>query len=108
VTREKFCQIFVVDISVCRKSLSKDEDKGFTFSSLSISKHFQEGNIFGGSLMFHEGKREMGFWRKLRQWASAVDAISNPSVTFQQQKKEILTTKLFEQMKIFNINHVKK
>lgn len=44
-------------------------------------------------------KHEMGFWRKLRQWASPVDAISNPlSVTRKTTKK--LEQQIFDQLNI--------
>ena len=45
--------------------------KGFHLFPVCPSKHVDDGNIFRGFLMgFMKEKREMGFCRKLRQWAS--------------------------------------
>ena len=51
-------------------------------------------------------KHEMGFWRKLRQWASPVDAISNPSVTRKMTKK--FEQQIFDHLNISALEHSSK
>ena len=87
-----FCQTlprctFVIPLSVGIRSweLRRDDKEVFLKIQRSNLFHFVLKNSFTvrATFMkyfwcFMKQKHEMGFWRKLRQWASAADAISNP------------------------------